>query len=353
MAATTTTTATATATATALGRAGEQRFGRRAVVLSSLAAAGLVSAGAVGSAAARQATPAGATPVGRAEGAQIGLVTINQQALFFNQINEGAQAAADAAGAELIIFNANNDPAAQNTAIENYTQQGVDALIVVAIDVNGIKPALETAAAAGIPIVAVDAVIPDGVQDVQVGVDNLGAGREIGEFFVEAVAAEMDGAAEVGIVGALNSAIQNQRLDGFTEAIAANPEIAVVNTVDGQNVQDIALEAAENLITGNPTMNAVYATGEPALIGAISAVESQGAQDRVRLFGWDLTAQAIRAIDEGWLVAVVQQDPETEGRVAVESLVRLLNGEAVEAQIDVPITIVTQDNVDEFRGMFE
>ena len=39
------------------------------------------------------------------------LVQINQQALFFNQMNEGAQAAADAAGAKLVIFNANNDAA--------------------------------------------------------------------------------------------------------------------------------------------------------------------------------------------------------------------------------------------------
>lgn len=336
------------------GRLATARYGRRSVVFGAL---GLAAAAAGGTAARAlaQATPAaGATPVAeRAEGAQIALVTINQQALFFNQMNEGAQAAADAAGAELIIFNANNDPVAQNTAIENYTQQGVDALIVVAIDVNGIKPAMETAKAAGIPIIAVDAVIPDGVQDVQVGVDNPGAGSQIGEFFVDYVEREMGGAAELGVVGALNSAIQNQRLDGFEEAIAANPQIRLVNTVDGQNVQDIALKAAENLITANPNLNAVYATGEPALIGAISAVESQAAQDRVRLFGWDLTAQAIRAIDEGWLVAVVQQDPETEGRVAVESAVRLINGGAVEPRIDVPITIVTQENVDEFRGMFE
>jgi len=37
---------------------------------------------------------------------KIGLVQINQQALFFTQMNAGAQAAADAAGAELFIFNA-------------------------------------------------------------------------------------------------------------------------------------------------------------------------------------------------------------------------------------------------------
>ena len=61
----------------------------------------------------------------------VALVQINQQALFFNEMNRGAEQAAQAAGAELVIFNANNDPAAQNNAIETYVQQGVDALIVV------------------------------------------------------------------------------------------------------------------------------------------------------------------------------------------------------------------------------
>jgi ribose transport system substrate-binding protein len=163
----------------------------------------------------------------------------------------------------------------------------------------------------------------------------------------------MGGAAKVGIVGALNSAIQNLRTDGFNEALAANKSIEVVDTVDGRNVQDTALSAAENLITGNPDMKVVYATGEPALIGAISAVESQNATDRVKVFGWDLTAQAIKAIDGGYVVAVVQQDPETEGKVAVESALKLIGKETVDSVINVPITIVTKDNVDQYRSMFE
>ena len=85
----------------------------------------------------------------------------------------------------------------------------------------------------------------------------------------------MGGSAKVGIVGALNSFIQNQRLDGFKEAASAGGSVKFLDTVDGQNIQDVALTAAENLMTANPDMNALYATGEPALIGAISAVTSQ------------------------------------------------------------------------------
>ena len=84
----------------------------------------------------------------------IALVQINQQAQFFTDMNRGAEAEAANLGHKLVIFNANNDPAAQNNAIETYIQQKVDGLIVVAIDTNGIMPAVIQAANAGIPVVA-------------------------------------------------------------------------------------------------------------------------------------------------------------------------------------------------------
>ena len=278
------------------------------------------------------------------------LIQINQQALFFNQMNDGAQQAADAAGAELVIFNANNDSAAQNSAIETYVTEGMDGLIVVAIDVNGIMPAVEQADAAGIPVVAVDAILPDGgPQKAQVGVDNAQAGADMAAY-VNKFAAGMDGDMQLGVVGALNSFIQNIRKDGFVDALDG---VEVVATVDGQNVQDIALSAAENLMTANPTMNAIYATGEPALLGAIAAVESQGRQDDVTVFGWDLTAQAIDGIDAGYVEAVVQQSPLGMGEAALEALVAVTSGDSVETQIDVPITIVNSSNVDDFRATFK
>lgn len=280
------------------------------------------------------------------------LVQINQQALFFNQMNEGAQKAADAAGAELVIFNANDDPAAQNDAIENYVQQGVDGIIVVAIDVNGVMPAVQAADAAGIPVVAVDAILPDGPQKAQIGVDNEAAGGMIGEFFLEQVQAS-GGPVKLGIVGALNSFIQNIRQKGFETVIAGDANVTVAGVVDGRNIQDNALSAAENLMTGNPDLTAIYATGEPALLGAIAAVESQGRQADVKIYGWDLTAQAIKGIDDGFVVAIIQQDPAGMGAAAVDALKTLHEGGTVEKTIGVPVTLVTKDNVDPYRDVFK
>lgn len=281
------------------------------------------------------------------------VVQINQQALFFNQMNEGAQKAAKAAGVKLVIFNANNDPAAQNSAIETYIQQKVDGLAVVAIDVNGVMPAVNQAAKAGIPVVAIDAILPAGPQKAQIGVDNAKAGADMGKFFLGYVKSDMGGKAKYGVVGALNSFIQNIRQEGFEKAIAGTPGITKAGVVDGQNIQDNALTAAENLITGNPDMTAVYATGEPALMGAIAAIESQRKQKSVKLFGWDLTAQAIAGIDAGYVVAVIQQDPAEMGAAAVKALKTLSDGGTVEKTISVPVTIVTKANVDPYRAVFK
>ncbi|EGU55640.1 periplasmic binding protein/LacI transcriptional regulator [Vibrio nigripulchritudo ATCC 27043] len=277
------------------------------------------------------------------------LVQINQQALFFNQINEGAQRAADKAGVELLIYNANDKPSAQNDAIDAYIQDKVDAILVLPIDVNGIRPAIVSAKEAGIPVVTIDGIV-EGVNDVQVGVDNLLAGKQIGEFMTQYINEKSLNNPSVGVVGALNSYIQNVRLDGFKNGLSKGK---IVDTVDGRNVQDVAQTAAENLLIANPGMNLVYATGEPALIGALAATISQNAKDRMRVFGWDLTAQAVKGIDEGWVVGVIQQNTFGMGEAGVNAAVDLVKGNAVDKQIDVPVTIVTKANVDDFRFMFK
>lgn len=284
----------------------------------------------------------------------IAMVQINQQALFFNQMLQGAQGAAKKAGVTLDVFNANDRPTEQNNAVETYIQQKVAGILVDAIDVNGLLPALQQAAAAGIPVVAIDAILPaDGPQKAQIGVDNTKAGQLLADVFLPYVHTSMGGKVKIGVVGALNSFIQNQRQKAFLDAITGKPGVTLAGVVDGRNVQDSAISVAETLITGNPDMTAIYATGEPALLGAIAAVESQGKQGKIKVFGWDLTAQAIKGIDAGYVVAVVQQDPAAMAAAGIDALVTLSKGGTVSRTISVPITIVTKANVAPYRSVFK
>jgi ribose transport system substrate-binding protein len=283
----------------------------------------------------------------------VGLVLINLQAKFFNDINAGAVDAAKKAEVNLQVIDGNNDPAAQVNAVETLTQQKVDGIIMVAIDVKGILPALQDAAKSGVKVVAVDAKVEDPSVKAFIGVDNAKAGADFGDFVGKYISEKLGGKAKIGIIGALNSFIQNQRKDNFIEAVKKTAGVTIGNTVDGQNVQERALAASENLVTSSPDINVIYATGEPALIGAIAALESQGATKRIKLFGWDLSKQAVKAMDDGFLIGVVQQNPYQEGVEAIDALVKLSQGKEVPSFINVPVEFVTTENLEKYRPAFK
>ncbi|PLR75737.1 sugar ABC transporter substrate-binding protein [Bacillus sp. V3-13] len=288
------------------------------------------------------------------DGITIAMTVINQEALFFTDMVKGAEKAADELGVNFTVFNANNDTVAQHNSVEDFISSGVDAIIVNAIDSKGMESVVEQAKEAGIHIISVDSVIESDAVDVQIGVDNYESSVELGEYFNDYLKSEWDGkSVKLGTVGALNSEIQIKREDGFKDTVSGNDNLQIVNTVDGENVQEKALAASENLLTGSPDLTFAFATGEPAFIGMVSAVRSQKAEDRVKLFGWDLSKQVIEGIDEGFVEAVLQQHPYEFGSEAVKAAKKLIDGEKVEKQLNVPVTIVTKDNVDEFRGSFE
>ena len=275
----------------------------------------------------------------------IGMVQINQTAAFFTQMNEGAEEAAAAAGCELTIANANGDPAKQNSDIENFVTQGVTGLIVVAIDVNGVLPAVQDAMADGIKVVAIDAKLDEGNYDTFVGVDNEAAGAEIGQWVVDEGLAD---GTSYGVIGAKNSFIQNQREDSFKAVVDANGMV-FTQSVSGDNVQEQAADAAVNLVTAQPDLDYIYTTGEPATVGAVSALDAASA---TKIIGWDLTREVISGLDSGSVIAIVQQDPRTEGVEAVNEIKSLLDGEPAAGFIDVPIAIVTPDDVEPYRVVF-
>jgi ribose transport system substrate-binding protein len=319
-----------------------------------LAGAGLASASAP-PASSEPAPPASSEPTGAYSGppatfadgeCTIGMTQINQTAIFFTQMNEGAQEAADEVGCELTIVNANNDAARQSSDIESFVSEGVDAIIVVAIDVNGVLPAVSAARDAGIKVVAIDAQLEEGSVETFVGVDNEKAGAEAGQWVVDAGLAQD---ATYGIVDARNSFIQNQREDAFRSVVDA-AGATFTQAVSGDNVQEQAADAAQNLVTAQPDLDFVYTTGEPATVGAVAALDPGG---DTKIIGWDLTAEVIGGIDSGLVLAVIQQNPREEGVQAIYELSSILAGGEPKGFIDVPITVVTADNVDDFRAIFE
>lgn len=271
------------------------------------------------------------------------------QSDFDQQMYNGVRDAAAQYGVELLINDPHYDASRQTAAMEDFVQRKVDAIILAACDPVGIVPAVKEAVGKGIPVIAIDAHVKSEALEAFIGTANYEAGLEIGEWTADHIVENMNGKANIGVVSAFNSVVQLDRQKGFLDRVTQIPGVKVLSIVDGKNVHEEALAAAETLLTANPGLDLVYATGEPAVLGTLAAVKSQGAAHRVKIVGWDMTPETAAAIVDGIILAMIQQNPYREGFLAVELMLQVLReGKELESTIAVPVTIYTEENVHEF-----
>jgi len=115
----------------------------------------------------------------------VGLITKTETNPFFVKMKEGAQAAADAAGAELMSAAGafDGDNAGQVTALENMTTAGAQGILITPSDTKAIVPAIQKARDAGVLVIALDTPTePIDATDALSATDNFNAGLLIGQY---------------------------------------------------------------------------------------------------------------------------------------------------------------------------
>jgi ribose transport system substrate-binding protein len=228
------------------------------------------------------------------------------------------------------------DLAKQQSQIENFIVQGVDAIIVCPADSKGIGPAIERANQANIPVFTADISAQGGQIVSHIASDNLAGGRLAAEFIAKA----LNGQGEVGVIGQQEVQSGLDRELGFKEEMKKYPGIKVVSTLNGGGLRDKALKAAEDMLQGNPNIKGVFGINDDSALGALSAAESHGRSDMV-IVGYDAIPEAVKAIQRGSaLKADVAQQPKDLGSKTVEAIATHLSGGQVPKNIAVPVKIV-------------
>src|SRR5690625_1038742 len=159
----------------------------------------------------------------------IGLMVQDLSNPFFQSMANGVESRAEEIGASVNIQDGRQGLAAQNEQIDAFIQQGIDILLLNAVDSEGIGPAVDRAKEAGITVVAVD-VTARGAE-ATVTLDNVQAGELACEYLAEQIGGEGD----ILIVdGRPISSIQD-RVEGCMNALADYPDIEVVGQQNGDN----------------------------------------------------------------------------------------------------------------------
>ncbi|GLU47163.1 substrate-binding domain-containing protein [Nocardiopsis ansamitocini] len=277
----------------------------------------------------------------------IGFSQATQQSPFYVQLREGAEQAADEAGAELYFADAGDDVTKQNDDIQDLITRQVDVLLINPVDPKGVKAGIAAAESAGIPVITVDRPVPEGAA-AHVGRDNKAMGALVGER----VAAELgdEGGKIIEIQGDAGGAVARDRSAGFHEAVEGNDKIEIVEGPYSDYIRSNAVTAMQDLVQTNSDVKAVYAHNDDMALGALQVLNENG-RDDVIVAGVDGLMEAVDAIDAGGpYVATALNDPISLGQVAVDTVLKVQAGEDVEDYVDAGTGLIDTDNAADYVG---
>lgn len=99
------------------------------------------------------------------------------------------------------------------------------------------------------------------------------------------------------------------------------------------------------MLEGDPNLKAVFVANDDMALGVVNAVQAAGATGKVIVVSVDATPDGLEAIKQGLLAGTVAQYPDAMAYMAIETMVKKLNGETVPEKVDSPIKLITKDNL--------
>ena len=241
------------------------------------------------------------------------------------------QNAAKEYGFGLMMENANQKQEKQIDAIRSFIAYRVDVIAFSPIVENGWENVLNEARQAKIPVILVDRMIEtedESLYTGYVGADFYAEGRRAGEYLIrkaDALGAERLRVAE--ICGTTDSTPMRDRQQGFRDAVAGDPRIIVIDSVDGDFLRSRGEECMSSLLEkyGRDGIDVVYSHNDSMTLGALDVLEREGIAPGkdILMITVDGEKEAVDALKAGRINCVVQCTPDL-GRDVME-LVRTLS----------------------------
>ncbi|MGH2664051.1 MAG: sugar ABC transporter substrate-binding protein [Actinomycetota bacterium] len=310
--------------------------------------------------------------------------------------------AAEANGAGLNVRVISRSPAThvafadQVAIIEDYVSRDVDAIAISPVDTEAIKPAVQQANEAGIPVILVNLLEEQEGIDVAtyIGFDNseaasvsayavldyfggpgvLGSGEQVDvaedelldiEFW-EGLYQDVDPAQIEGpgviIEGIAGTFFSQERLDGFHEVVDQYPGIELLGEpLAADWNREKGIQATEDFLSRyepGSEMQFIWAASNEMGLGAMLTLERQGMlatadqapplEGSVAVFTNDVTPESVARIKEGKIIAETHHGFAEWGWFGTEAAVRLACGLEVEPFQDILPRTVYAGNADLF-----
>lgn len=263
--------------------------------------------------------------------------------LFWQSVHAGAVAGSREAGVD-IIWNGpatETDYTGQLKIVDAMINRRVDAIALAPIDRKAMVGVVERATNEGIPVIIFDSGIDTDQFVAQVATDNYHAG----EIAAERMAKILNGKGKVAIVAVMpGAASTTAREKGFEDTVKNKfPGIQVVDKQYGMAEVATSLTKAENLLTGHPDLDGLFASNESSSVGAAQALRDR--KSKVKLVGFDWSPTLLEDLKSGIVDSLVVQDPFRMGQAAVHLAVDKLSGKPFTKMNNLAPKLIDRENL--------
>lgn len=262
---------------------------------------------------------------------------------FWTSVISGCRMAAEEYESELEIMAPDKEENVeeQNRLLRAAIEKKPDAILFSPSSMNASDELLKEAKDKGIRITYIDSYTKEDLQDLTVATDNVNAGRMMGEY-ARTLLGKDSKIAIVSHVKGVSTAVEREQ--GFREGLGDYAE-NIVETVYCNSLYEKSYELAQKLMEKYPDLEMIAGMNEYSAVGVGRAVSDAGVKDRIDVVGVDCSQEAINLMEMGVYKGIIVQKAFRMGYIGVEETIHMLNGDAVEKNIDSGCELVTPENM--------
>lgn len=278
-----------------------------------------------------------AAPAASGGSKTIGVSIQNREAQFYQDMENGMKSEAAKYGYSLKVVDASRDNAKQQSQVEDFISQKVDAIVLTPYDSQAIGSAIVEANKANIPVFTADiaSTSANGTVIAHIASNNVQGGEQAGKLMCAGLP---NHAGSVAIIDEPEVTSVQDRVKGFKQALAQGcPSAKIVADISGGGERAKSNSVMEDLLQSHKDLKGVFGINDDSALGAVTAVKAAGLTGKIVVVGYDATPEARTAIKDGEMYGDAIQHPDQIGKMTVDTIHDYFGGKTPEKKIDVAV----------------
>jgi ribose transport system substrate-binding protein len=237
-------------------------------------------------------------------------------------------------GYEMKTLNADNKTDAQQSQMNDVIALKPSAIILAAVDFNALKPSIEAARAAGIPVVEFDRQITSTPSDFTSVAGTVEIGYVAAEQAQKLLTAK-HGSVKGKILQVLGDPGDPYTLDiqkGFEEKMKAFPEVTIISNPAMQWEASNAGTIVADSIVANPDIDLIFSHAAHLSVAAVASLEAAGKKPGdVMMMSSNGAPVGLDLIRKGWLNVEVEQPLYAQAAAVAMFMDKIVNKQEIKA----------------------